>query len=187
MFLQLVVGLDYAGKTTLVSALQRQGGDTHPTIGFSKPICIKHKRQRLKLYDVGGGRGIRAIWGQYLPEVHGIIFVVDASMRKRMAEAAEEFSTMLQNECARNKHILVLANKQDQPEALPPDLVDAELPLHALPFSLCAPFHLEFAHFLVSICFCQSLLSALPLVISFSEQFCFLVVNVLGLLVYSRF
>lgn len=143
MFVQLIVGLDHAGKTTLVSSLQHQRCETHPTIGLSKPIFIRHKGQRLKIYDVGGGRCIRAIWEQYLPEVHGIIFVVDAVNRKRMVEASEEFSKMLQNECARNKHILVLANKQDQAGALPPDVVDAELPLHALPYSLCAPFHLE--------------------------------------------
>lgn len=143
--MQLIVGLDHAGKTTLVSTLQHQTCETHPTIGFSRPIFIRHKGYRLKLYDVGGGRCIRAIWGQYLPEVHGIIFVVDAANRARMSEAAEEFAKMLQNECARNKHILVLANKQDQAQALPPDIVDADLPLHALPYSLCASYFL--AHF----------------------------------------
>lgn len=141
--MQLIVGLDHAGKTTLVSALQHQACETHPTIGFSTPVFIRHKGYRVKLYDVGGGRGIRAIWGQYLAEVHGIIFVVDAADRKRMAEAGEEFSKMLHNECARNKHILVLANKQDNAEALPPDIVDAHLPLHALPYSLYVSFNLE--------------------------------------------
>jgi ADP-ribosylation factor-like protein 13B len=142
---QLIIGLDSAGKTTLVSALQHHPCEPHPTIGFSKPIFIQHKRQRLKLYDVGGGRGIRAIWGHYLPEVHGIIFVVDSANRQRMAEAAEEFSKLLQNACAQNKHILVLANKQDLPEALPADVVDAELPLHALPYSLYVPCIQHFA------------------------------------------
>ena len=141
--MQLIVGLDDAGKTTLVSALQHQACETHPTIGFSAPVFIRHRGYRIKLYDVGGGRGIRAIWGQYLPEVHGIIFVVDAANRKRVAEAGEEFAKMLQNECARNKHILVLANKQDHAEALPPDIVDADLPLHALPYSLYASVGLE--------------------------------------------
>jgi signal recognition particle receptor subunit beta len=66
------------------------------------------------------------------------VFVVDSASRQRMHEAAEEFSRLLEHYSARNKHILILANKQDQPEALPPDVVDAELPLHALPYSLCA-------------------------------------------------
>lgn len=134
----MIVGLDNAGKTTLVSTLQGQQCEAHPTIGFSKPVLVKHKRHRLKIYDLGGGRGIRAIWAQYLPEVHGIIFVVDAANKERIAEAADEFSKMLQNDSTRNKHILVLANKQDQPNALPPEVIDADLPLHALPYALCA-------------------------------------------------
>jgi signal recognition particle receptor subunit beta len=67
------------------------------------------------------------------------------SEQTTQAEAAEEFSKLLQNACAQNKHILVLANKQDLPEALPSDVVDAELPLHALPYSLYVPCIQHFA------------------------------------------
>lgn len=39
---------------------------------------------KIDLYDLGGGKNIRKIWGRYYAEVHGCIFVVDAVDSARM-------------------------------------------------------------------------------------------------------
>lgn len=88
----LVVGLDNSGKTTLVQAI---GGnyDTDsivPTVGFAAPVRRKLFGKNLVFYDLGGGSRIRGVWPQYYADVHGLVYVVDASDPKRLAESAEE-------------------------------------------------------------------------------------------------
>ena len=41
----------------------------------------------IEVFDLGGSKRIRKIWEKYYAEVHGIIFVVDASDEGRLAEA----------------------------------------------------------------------------------------------------
>ena len=41
----------------------------------------------IEVFDLGGSKSIRKIWEKYYAEVHGIIFVVDASDEERLAEA----------------------------------------------------------------------------------------------------
>ena len=45
-----------------------------PTVGFSQPTHLKHGKESLKLYDVGGGARIRGLWKQYFHEVSASVF-----------------------------------------------------------------------------------------------------------------
>eukprot|EP00965_Chrysotila_dentata_P239932 6203389-Pleurochrysis_carterae.AAC.1 len=63
----IVLGLDNAGKSTLISSLQGAVEDVAPTVGFSKQQ-VKRNGQELRLFDVGGGKGIRGIWDSYYAE-----------------------------------------------------------------------------------------------------------------------
>ncbi|KAF6204845.1 hypothetical protein GE061_019008 [Apolygus lucorum] len=114
----LLVGLDNSGKSTAAKGLTGESVEhTIPTIGFSS-IKMKHKGFDVIIYDLGGGPQIRGIWSCYFSDVYGVIFVVDASDENRLGEAKVLLYNLLANEKLAGKPLLVLANKQDIPNAL---------------------------------------------------------------------
>ena len=119
----LMVGLDAAGKTTMV--YQFKLGETIttiPTIGFNVED-VQYKNLRFSLWDIGGQYKIRQLWKHYYANTNGLIFVVDSSDRERVQEAREEIFMLLQQEELRGVNLLVYANKSDLPGALSvPDL-----------------------------------------------------------------
>lgn len=85
----LMLGLDNAGKTCTAKTLVGENLDNvAPTIGFSK-VTTKYKGFNVSIYDLGGSKSFRGIWPKYFHEVHGFIFVVDASDNERLEETAE--------------------------------------------------------------------------------------------------
>ena len=114
----LMVGLDAAGKTTVLYNLKMGDiGTTLPTIGFNAER-IKHKNNTFYMWDVGGQDKIRPLWKFYFSGTQGLIFVIDSSDRARISEAKEELMGLLcQNELA-DAVLLILANKQDLPDAM---------------------------------------------------------------------
>ena len=123
----LLMGLDNAGKTSVINALTgSSANDTIPTYGFSS-AATTHGGHNLQLYDVGGGRNIRRIWKTYLPEAHGIVFVVDASDSSRLQEAADCLQQIAEEPTMQGKPLLILANKQDVPGALSPEALSKVL------------------------------------------------------------
>ena len=85
----LMLGLDNAGKTCAAKSLVGESLDNvAPTIGFSK-VSTKYKGFNVTIYDLGGSKSFRGIWPKYYHEVHGFIFIVDASDSERLEETAE--------------------------------------------------------------------------------------------------
>merc|ERR1711881_253779 len=86
----LMVGLDAAGKTTILYKLKLgEVVNTIPTIGFNVET-VQYKNISFNVWDVGGQSKIRKLWNHYLKETDGLIYVLDSSDRERMSEAAEE-------------------------------------------------------------------------------------------------
>ncbi|XRB00170.1 ADP-ribosylation factor-like protein 13B [Pycnococcus provasolii] len=110
----ICVGLDGAGKTTLVGAASNEPvGDTvAPTMGFQK-ASVTTGRFHVDVYDLGGGKRIRGIWKEYTAEVHGTVFVVDAANKDRFDEAREVLHATLKDDYMSGKPLLIFANKQD--------------------------------------------------------------------------
>ncbi|KAI7845257.1 hypothetical protein COHA_001299 [Chlorella ohadii] len=129
----LMVGLDNAGKTTVLYKLKLgENMPTVPTIGFNVET-IEYKNLRLTVWDVGGQHQIRPLWRHYYNNTQGLIFVVDSQeSRERMQEAREELHRVLQDEELRSAAVLVLANKQDLPGAASPAQLTDALGLHSL-------------------------------------------------------
>ncbi|XP_043248884.1 ADP-ribosylation factor-like protein 13B [Colletes gigas] len=109
----LIVGLDNAGKTTV---LNRICGDSDknvlPTIGF-RTVSLRYKSYVVKIYDIGGSSQIRSLWTKYYSGIHGLIYVVDASDISRLTENKVVFGELISHECISGKPLLLLANKQD--------------------------------------------------------------------------
>merc|ERR1712153_230920 len=128
----LMVGLDAAGKTTILYKLKLgEVVTTIPTIGFNVET-VEYKNISFNVWDVGGQDKIRPLWRHYYENSNGIIFVVDSNDRERIAEAKGELDRMMIEEELKDAHLLVFANKQDLPHALPTSDVAEQLGLNSL-------------------------------------------------------
>lgn len=85
-----------------------------------------------QLYDLGGGRSIRRIWGIYAPEVHGVIYVVDSADQTSLSEARSALQQLMAAPHLAGKPLLLFANKQDLPGAQPLSAVTAAMSLQEL-------------------------------------------------------
>ncbi|XP_026130608.1 ADP-ribosylation factor 4-like [Carassius auratus] len=128
----LMVGLDAAGKTTVLYKLKLgEVVTTIPTIGFNIET-VEYKNISFAVWDVGGQSKIRGLWKYYYQYTEGLIFVVDSSDHDRIETAAEELNAMLAEDEMRDAVLLVLANKQDLPKAMPVHELTDRLGLHVL-------------------------------------------------------
>ena len=128
----LMVGLDAAGKTTILYKLKLgEVVTTIPTIGFNVET-VEYKNISFTVWDVGGQDKIRPLWRHYYQNTQGIIFVVDSNDRERAEDAREELHRMLNEPELSDAVLLVFANKQDLPKAMKPADVAEKLGLSAL-------------------------------------------------------
>ena len=128
----LMVGLDAAGKTTVLYKLKLgEIVTTIPTIGFNVET-VQYKNINFTVWDVGGQDKIRPLWRHYYQNTQGIIYVVDSNDRERIDEAALELQKVLREDELRDSVLLVLANKQDLPNAMSVAEVTDKLGLHSL-------------------------------------------------------
>jgi len=135
----LMVGLDAAGKTTILYKLKLgEVVTTIPTIGFNVET-VEYKNISFTVWDVGGQDKIRPLWRHYYQNTQGIIFVVDSNDRDRIDDskdyehsAKEELNRMLAEDELRDAVLLVFANKQDLPNAMKVQEVTERLGLNKL-------------------------------------------------------
>lgn len=132
-------GLDNAGKTTLLRTVLGESNEhTAPTLGFTIKT-IQHNQFALNLWDIGGQKTIRSYWRNYFEATDGILWVVDASDRRRIKDCRGELMQVLSEQVRHffyslrkapvnieadatqrlgGATLLVFANKQDVPGAL---------------------------------------------------------------------
>ena len=128
----LMVGLDAAGKTTILHQLGKKGEvKTLPTIGFNVE-SLDYKNLNFIVFDLGGADKMRLLFRHYYQNTKGLIFVVDSHDRDRIEEAAEELKKMLAEEELKDCCVLFMANKQDLNDALSTDEVTKALGMESL-------------------------------------------------------
>ncbi|MES1914063.1 MAG: Arf GTPase arf1 [Cercozoa sp. M6MM] len=135
----LMVGLDAAGKTTILYKLKLgEVVTTIPTIGFNVET-VEYRNISFTVWDVGGQDKIRPLWRHYYQNTQGIIFVVDSNDRERVDEssgceqsAQEELHRMLGEDELREAVLLVFANKQDLPNAMSVNEITERLGLNQI-------------------------------------------------------
>ncbi|KAI4161249.1 MAG: hypothetical protein LQ342_005041 [Letrouitia transgressa] len=82
----LLLGLDNAGKTTLLSSIKslyhpshpRTAAKTVPTVG-QNVSTVEFPDMYLRIWDVGGQLSLRSLWRSYYGSAHAIVFVVDST------------------------------------------------------------------------------------------------------------
>lgn len=121
----LILGIDKAGKTTLLEKLKTMYSDSEglppdrivPTVGLNigRAEALKSK---LVFWDLGGQIGLRTIWEKYYEEAHAVIYVVDAACQSRFEDTKSALEKVLRHEDLQGAPILIYANKQDLPGAV---------------------------------------------------------------------
>ncbi len=126
----LLLGLDNAGKTTVLYKFKlNELVTTIPTIGFNVETVQPTKNVSFTVWDVGGQDKIRVLWKHYFMGSDGLIFVIDSNDRSRFAEARKELDWILESDEMAGVPVVVLANKQDLPQAVSPSEVADSLGL----------------------------------------------------------
>ncbi|KAK1932662.1 ADP-ribosylation factor family protein [Babesia divergens] len=126
----LMVGLDASGKTTILYKLKLgEVVTTIPTIGFNVET-VEYKNISFTVWDVGGQDKIRPLWKHYYTNTQAVIFVVDSNDRARIKDAREELHKMMNEDELRDAFLLIYANKQDLPNAIPATELSNELGLN---------------------------------------------------------
>jgi len=129
----LMLGLDAAGKTTLLYKMKLdECVTTIPTIGFNVER-VDYKNICFTVWDVGGQDKIRPLWRHYYQGTNALIFVVDSNDHSRLELAKTELFRLLADDELSNASVLVFANKQDLPMAMPASEMGHKLGLHSLP------------------------------------------------------
>lgn len=96
-FFVLILGLDNAGKTTLLDKIKQiyshsQPGVINPTVGLNLGK-VDVKRARINFWDLGGQSSLRSIWDKYYDDCHAIMFVVDSTDRDRIEDVKSTLGT----------------------------------------------------------------------------------------------
>lgn len=135
----LMLGIDKAGKTTLLERLKTSyasvpGTDRDkilPTVGLNVGRMQAHQAP-LIFWDLGGQAGLRSIWDKYYSESHAILFVVDCTDEARLDEAKSALDCALASRDLFGAPLLVIANKQDEDGAVSGTVVSDHLGESAL-------------------------------------------------------
>ena len=113
-----VVGLQNAGKTTLMNAMSGDYDmDTMPTVGFN----LRHMKKgnvNLNIWDLGGQKQFRESWEKYCRTSDVIIFVVDSADFANIDLARVELQQLLTWPSLEGIPLLILGNKNDLEHAL---------------------------------------------------------------------
>ncbi|XP_017136378.1 ADP-ribosylation factor 1-like isoform X2 [Drosophila miranda] len=127
----LMVGLDNAGKTTILYKLKvGEVVPGIPTISFNMET-VEYKNITFTVWDVGSQDRIRPLWTQYFLDItQFLIFVVDSSDRERIDEASNDLRRMMAQD--ERRVLLIFANKEDLPNAMSAAEVADKLGLHSL-------------------------------------------------------
>lgn len=110
----LVLGLDNAGKTTIVNSIM--GKDIMkvvPTMGF-QIHTFPWKGYSISAWDIGGQSSLRSFWGNYFDKLDVIVWVVDSVNTMKLQELYQELrEKVIQQDQLQGTYFVVLVNKID--------------------------------------------------------------------------
>ena len=114
----LVLGLDNAGKSTLLTLLVKNEVVPHAPTHQPVTDMITIGSMKMRAVDMGGHEIARRMWVQYSHEADGVVYIVDSVDRERFEEAAIELhKLLLADALPPGAPVLILANKVDLPHA----------------------------------------------------------------------
>ncbi|KAM0675620.1 COPII coat GTPase [Gurleya vavrai] len=112
----LFLGIDNAGKTTLLNLLKESTQATKPT---SHPTSteVQIGNMHANVCDLGGHEAARLIWERFFYKCNGVVFIVDANDEERFLKVKEAYESVIGSIRKVKKNgvpINVLINKMDK-------------------------------------------------------------------------
>ncbi|EEQ81910.1 hypothetical protein NCER_101480 [Vairimorpha ceranae BRL01] len=107
----LFLGIDNAGKTTLVRKLKHGTNETYMPTRHPSRTQIDIGNLKATVIDLGGHKAARVVWTKYFYNCDGIIFIVDVNDTARFDEVRETYNEVRKLE--KKAPIAVLMNKID--------------------------------------------------------------------------
>ncbi|GMT12416.1 hypothetical protein PFISCL1PPCAC_3713, partial [Pristionchus fissidentatus] len=129
----LMLGLNAAGKTTILYQLKlNECVESIPTIGVNVEQ-VTFNKLTFTIWDVGApGIISETYWKRYYPNTDALIYVIDSTDLERVEVSGEVIQEILKDPDMANVKLLVLANKQDLPGAMPIDQLTEKLDLKSI-------------------------------------------------------
>lgn len=128
----VMVGLDNAGKTTILYKLHLgEVVQATATVGSNVEL-VRFKNIQLEIWDLGGQQNLRPFWGTYFKGTDAVIMVVDSTDRARVGVTKSELFNLLESDELAQTPILVFANKQDLRDAMNVEELTQSLQLHSI-------------------------------------------------------
>jgi GTP-binding protein SAR1 len=114
----LFLGLDNAGKTTLLHMLRDNRLVQHTPTRNPTSEELKMGNVMFRTFDLGGHKEARKLWKEYYQSVDAVVFLIDSADKGRFEECRQELSSLLLDEDMSTVPILCLGNKVDKADAV---------------------------------------------------------------------
>ena len=110
----IFVGLDDAGKTTLMSVLKFGIVSQFEPTSHAHAENLEIGNLKVNSVDLGGHKTMRKVWRDFFLKIDAIVYLVDAANAARFNESKEEFFKILETPDLGKVPILILGNKIDK-------------------------------------------------------------------------
>lgn len=117
----LFLGLDNAGKTTLLGMLSQNRLSQHEPTQRPTSEELTLGNIKFQTFDLGGHEAARVVWKDYCVNASAIVFLVDCADSERFPDAKIELDGLLSDPDLKNVPFVILGNKVDVSTAVSED------------------------------------------------------------------
>ena len=115
----VLLGLDNAGKTTLLNKLRTNTFINFSPTEFPYVDSFSAEGVTFACWDLGGHEAVRHLWEDYASHASAVLFCIDASDISRLQEVEEELDALVSGFYIEDVPLALLLNKCDLTSALP--------------------------------------------------------------------